>query len=83
MLILRFGSIVVDDVNALTRTILGAIDKAGVRALVSAGWSKISSAEVSDNVFIMGESDEMWCEFIPEADLKATSLTNGCSAMIE
>ena len=56
MLMLRFGSIVVDDVNALTRTILGAIEKAGVRALVAAGWSKISSAEVSDNVFIMGES---------------------------
>ena len=64
MLILRFGSIVVDDVNALTRTILGAIEKAGVRALVSAGWSKISSAEVSDNVFIMGESHGMRYTFI-------------------
>ena len=83
MLMLRFGSIVVDDVNALTRTILGAIEKAGVRALVSAGWSKISSAEVSDNVFIMGESHGMRYTFICQADLKATSLTNGCLAMIE
>jgi len=80
MLMLRFGSIVVDDVNALTRTILGAIDKAGVRALVSAGWSKISSAEVSDNVFIMGESHYT---FIHKTDVKATCLTNGCLVTIE
>ena len=50
----------VDDVDALTRTILGAIAKAGIRALVSAGWSKISSAEVSDNVFIIGESSGLY-----------------------
>ncbi|KAI8852788.1 hypothetical protein BC829DRAFT_383798 [Chytridium lagenaria] len=34
-----FGSIIVPDPDELTRTILAAVEKAGVRAVVSKGWS--------------------------------------------
>ncbi|KAJ3103109.1 Sterol 3-beta-glucosyltransferase [Phlyctochytrium planicorne] len=34
-----FGSIIVPDPDALTRTIVAAVQKAGVRAVVSKGWS--------------------------------------------
>lgn len=46
----------VDDPVALTKTIFDAVERAGVRALVSAGWSAIGGENVPDNVFILGEA---------------------------
>jgi sterol 3beta-glucosyltransferase len=51
----RFGSVVVDDPAALTATIFGAIERTGVRALVSAGWSEIGGDNIPENVFLLGE----------------------------
>jgi UDP:flavonoid glycosyltransferase YjiC (YdhE family) len=55
-----FGSIVVDDPVALTKTIFEAVEKTGMRALVSAGWSDIGGENVPKNVFILGESRSSW-----------------------
>ena len=46
----------VDDPAALTATIFGAIERTGVRALVSAGWSEIGGDNIPDNVFLLGET---------------------------
>lgn len=44
----------VDDPAKLTATIFEAVERTGVRALVSAGWSDIGSENVPDDVFILG-----------------------------
>ncbi|KAH6574734.1 hypothetical protein BASA62_002321 [Batrachochytrium salamandrivorans] len=45
-----FGSIVVPDPDALTRTIIDAVKKAGVRAIFSKGWSvRLAKAPTSDS----------------------------------
>lgn len=36
--------------------LLDAIKFSGVRALLSAGWSKIGGSDVADNVFLLGGS---------------------------
>lgn len=50
-----FGSVVVKDPLKLTETILGAVQKAGVRALVSAGWADLGKTDIDipDSVFII------------------------------
>ena len=48
-----FGSVVVEDPAAMTKTIFEATKKAGVRALVSAGWGGLGDTTVPDNVFIL------------------------------
>lgn len=53
-LVNSFGSIVVDDPAKLTETIFEAVERTGVRALVSAGWSDIGGDNVPENVFILG-----------------------------
>jgi UDP:flavonoid glycosyltransferase YjiC (YdhE family) len=53
-LVNSFGSIVVDDPAKLTATIFEAVERTGVRALVSAGWSDIGGENVPENVFILG-----------------------------
>ena len=58
----RFGSIVVDDPAAMTKTIFDAVERTGVRALVSAGWSDIGGDNVPDDVFILGEFSCQACE---------------------
>ncbi|KAL7821888.1 UDP-Glycosyltransferase/glycogen phosphorylase [Trichoderma gracile] len=57
-----FGSIVVDDPNAMTRLILDAIHLAGVRALVSKGWGGlgIDAVGVPDGVFMLGNVPHDW-----------------------
>ncbi|ORY31586.1 glycosyltransferase family 1 protein [Naematelia encephala] len=47
-----FGSVVVEDATAMTQTIFDAVSKAGVRALVSAGWGGLGGTEVPKDVFI-------------------------------
>lgn len=55
-----FGSIVVDDPEALTNMIFGAVAKAGVRAIVSRGWGKIGGNEVPDSVYMVGDCPHDW-----------------------
>lgn len=55
-----FGSIVVDNPDAFTKVILEAVKKAGVRALVSKGWSNVGGSDVPDNVFLLGNVPHDW-----------------------
>jgi UDP:flavonoid glycosyltransferase YjiC (YdhE family) len=57
-----FGSIVVDDPNALTRMIFDAIHLAGVRALVSKGWGGLGAESVGlpEGVFMLGNVPHDW-----------------------
>ncbi|KAK4239071.1 glycosyltransferase [Achaetomium macrosporum] len=57
-----FGSIVVDDPDALTRTIFDAVLRAGVRAIVSKGWGGIGgeAAGVPEGVFMLGNCPHDW-----------------------
>lgn len=51
-----FGSIVVEDPNAMTKLIFEAVKKAGVRALVSKGWGGFGGDEldIPDYIFMLG-----------------------------
>ena len=57
-----FGSIVVDDPNALTRMIFDAVHLAGVRALVSKGWGGLGEDAVGlpEGVFMLGNCPHDW-----------------------
>ncbi|KAH7321377.1 family 1 glycosyltransferase [Stachybotrys elegans] len=57
-----FGSIVVDDPNAMTRMIFDAIRASGVRALVSKGWGGLGADElgVPEGVFMLGNVPHDW-----------------------
>lgn len=57
-----FGSIVVDDPNAMTTMIFEAVKKAGVRALVSKGWGGLGAEAlgVPDGVFMLGNVPHDW-----------------------
>ena len=55
-----FGSIVVDDADAFTQMIFEGVKKAGVRALVSRGWGGLGTAEVPDNIFMLGNTPHDW-----------------------
>ncbi|KAK4236149.1 sterol 3-beta-glucosyltransferase [Achaetomium macrosporum] len=58
-----FGSIVIDNPEALTNTLLEAIKSTGVRAIISRGWSKLGGNRASDeggNVFYLGDCPHEW-----------------------
>ncbi|KAB8339024.1 hypothetical protein FH972_021963 [Carpinus fangiana] len=57
-----FGSIVVDDPNAMTKLIFEAVKKTGQRALVSKGWGGMGADElgIPDNVFMLGNVPHDW-----------------------
>jgi UDP:flavonoid glycosyltransferase YjiC (YdhE family) len=57
-----FGSIVVDDPNAMTQMIFEAVKKTGVRALVSKGWGGLGADEVGIplGVFMLGNVPHDW-----------------------
>ena len=57
-----FGSIVVDDPNAMTRLIFDAIHLAGIRALVSKGWGGLGADDVGvpEGVFMLGNVPHDW-----------------------
>ncbi|CAI4219252.1 unnamed protein product [Parascedosporium putredinis] len=57
-----FGSIVVDDPNALTKLIFEAISIAGIRALVSKGWGGLGADEVGvpEGVYMIGNCPHDW-----------------------
>ncbi|KUL88236.1 hypothetical protein ZTR_04936 [Talaromyces verruculosus] len=55
-----FGSIVVDNPEGLTKTVFGAVKKAGVRALVSQGWGGLGGDNVPENIFLLGNCPHDW-----------------------
>ncbi|KAF2814137.1 UDP-Glycosyltransferase/glycogen phosphorylase [Mytilinidion resinicola] len=57
-----FGSIVVDDPNAMTTLIFDAVRKTGQRALVSKGWGGLGGDDLAkpDNVFMLGNCPHDW-----------------------
>lgn len=57
-----FGSIVVDDPNAMTRMIFDAIHLSGVRALVSKGWGGLGADDVGlpEGVYMLGNVPHDW-----------------------
>lgn len=57
-----FGSIVVDDPNAMTKMIFEAVKKTGRRALVSKGWGGLGADElgVPEGVFMLGNVPHDW-----------------------
>ncbi|KAI1100246.1 hypothetical protein F4804DRAFT_319439 [Jackrogersella minutella] len=55
-----FGSIVVDDPQALTELIFKALKLAKVRGIVSKGWGGIGTGNVPDNVYLIGDCPHDW-----------------------
>lgn len=57
-----FGSIVVDDPNAMTNMIFEAVKKTGQRALVSKGWGGLGADElgIPEGVFMLGNVPHDW-----------------------
>jgi UDP:flavonoid glycosyltransferase YjiC (YdhE family) len=57
-----FGSIVVDDPNAMTKMMFEAVAKTGQRALVSKGWGGLGGDELGkpDDVFMLGNCPHDW-----------------------
>jgi hypothetical protein len=57
-----FGSIVVEDPNAMTKLIFEAVKKTGQRALVSKGWGGFGGDELGkpDGVFMLGNCPHDW-----------------------
>jgi UDP:flavonoid glycosyltransferase YjiC (YdhE family) len=57
-----FGSIVVDDPNAMTKLIFEAVKQTGQRALVSKGWGGIGADElgIPEGVYMLGNCPHDW-----------------------
>jgi UDP:flavonoid glycosyltransferase YjiC (YdhE family) len=57
-----FGSIVVDDPNAMTELIFDAVRRSGVRALVSKGWGGLGAEDLGlpEGVFMLGNVPHDW-----------------------
>jgi hypothetical protein len=55
-----FGSCVVEDPAALTRTVADAIAKAGVRAILSRGWAKLGDGVSSPDVLVVDDVPHDW-----------------------
>jgi sterol 3beta-glucosyltransferase len=55
-----FGSAVVEDPAALTRTIFTALERAGARGIVSEGWAHLGGAAPPPNVFVIGDCPHDW-----------------------
>lgn len=68
-----FGSIVMDDANAMTNVILDAVTKSGVRAIVSRGWSKLGGDRQHENVLFIGDCPHGKCK-CPRAYVRSLSM---------
>ena len=56
-----FGSIVIEDPERLTAILLEAVRMAGVRAIISRGWSKLGGSSPSTrDVFYLGDCPHEW-----------------------
>ncbi|KAG9660682.1 sterol glucosyltransferase, partial [Aureobasidium melanogenum] len=54
-----FGSIVLDDPAKMLSTILRAVKAAGVRAIISKGWSDFDG-DASENIYYIGDCPHEW-----------------------
>jgi len=55
-----FGSVLVEDPTAVTRTIFTALQKAGARGIVSEGWARLRGETPPPNVFVIGDTPHDW-----------------------
>lgn len=55
-----FGSIVVEDPEALLATVLEAVEQCGIRAIVSEGWSNLATATQPNDVLFLGDCPHDW-----------------------
>lgn len=55
-----FGSIVVDDPDAMTALIFEAVLRTGQRALVSKGWGGLGATNVPEGIFMLGDVPHDW-----------------------
>ncbi|KAI8799411.1 hypothetical protein BJ742DRAFT_687216, partial [Cladochytrium replicatum] len=57
-----FGSIVIDDPDKLTKTLLTAVKKSGVRAIISKGWSGIGKGkeDTNEDIFFIDAVPHDW-----------------------
>ena len=55
-----FGSVVAEDPAALTRTIFGALQKAGARGVVSRGWAHLGGEAPPPNVYLIDDTPHDW-----------------------
>ncbi|KAH8912913.1 sterol glucosyltransferase [Coniochaeta sp. PMI_546] len=56
-----FGSIVIEDPEKMTQMILQAVQAAGVRAIISRGWSKLGGARTNDkSIYYLGDCPHEW-----------------------
>ncbi|KAB8227669.1 uncharacterized protein BDW43DRAFT_293587 [Aspergillus alliaceus] len=83
-----FGSIVIDDPEKFTATILEAVRNVGVRAIISRGWSKLGGAP-SRNIFYIDDCPHEWLfQHVAAvvhhggAGTTACGLRNGCPTTI-
>ncbi|WYZ35207.1 hypothetical protein EsH8_I_001483 [Colletotrichum jinshuiense] len=54
-----FGSIVIDNPEEMTRTLVEAVRATGVRAIISKGWSNLGGID-SDDVLFLGDCPHEW-----------------------
>ncbi|CAI7587687.1 unnamed protein product [Penicillium pancosmium] len=54
-----FGSIVVDDPQKLINTVVEAVKLAGIRAIVSKGWSELAGTS-DENIYYIGDCPHGW-----------------------
>ena len=56
-----FGSIVIDDPQRMTETLVEAVRQNGVRAIISRGWSNLGEAKQSDSqILYLGDCPHEW-----------------------
>ncbi|EPQ50594.1 UDP-Glycosyltransferase/glycogen phosphorylase [Gloeophyllum trabeum ATCC 11539] len=54
-----FGSVVVDDPEGMSNIIVQAVQKAGVRAILFAGWGGLGGLSSSPNILILGKESNV------------------------
>ncbi|PHH85392.1 hypothetical protein CDD83_473 [Cordyceps sp. RAO-2017] len=84
-----FGSIVIDDADKFTSLIFDAVNKAGVRALVSKGWGGLGSQTIPENIYMLESIPHDWlfprvkaCVIHGGAGTTAIALKNALPTMV-
>jgi UDP:flavonoid glycosyltransferase YjiC (YdhE family) len=52
-----FGSVQIENPEEFTKLIVNAVDKAGCRAIVGAGWTGLGNGHINTHVFCVGDTD--------------------------
>jgi UDP:flavonoid glycosyltransferase YjiC (YdhE family) len=58
--VIGFGSMFHEDPDAVARVLVDAVARAGVRAVIQRGWSKLSPRDVPDDVHVTGDVPHGW-----------------------